>query len=83
MLTEQQVQAKVADIIEKAFKKEKGSITSATRFEEDLAADSLEVVELVMSLEEEFKAEISDEDADGTAPPVYDETYAALMREIK
>ena len=27
--------------------------------------------------------EISDEDADGTAPPVYDETYAALMREIK
>lgn len=39
-------------------------ITLKSRFAEDLGADSLDVVELVMALEEEFDIEISDEDAE-------------------
>ena len=36
-----------------------------SKFIEDLGADSLDVVELVMALEEKFDIEISDEDAEG------------------
>ena len=39
-------------------------VTPEAKFIEDLGADSLDQVELVMSLEEEFGAEIRDEDAD-------------------
>ena len=38
-------------------------ITPASRFREDLEADSLDLVELIMAFEEEFEGEISDEDA--------------------
>ena len=38
-------------------------ITDATDIAEDLGADSLDVVELMMSIEEEFQIEIGDEDA--------------------
>ena len=38
-------------------------MTSASRFREDLEADSLDLVELIMKFEEEFGGEISDEDA--------------------
>jgi acyl carrier protein len=39
-------------------------ISPAASFEDDLGADSLDVVELVMGLEEEFDIEIPDEDAE-------------------
>ena len=39
-------------------------VTDDAQFSQDLGADSLDQVELVMSLEEEFGAEIRDEDAD-------------------
>ena len=39
-------------------------ITNASSFVEDLGADSLDTVELVMALEEEFETEIPDEDAE-------------------
>jgi len=39
-------------------------VTPAASFVEDLNADSLDLVELIMSLEEEFGMEISDEDAE-------------------
>ncbi|MDT8452168.1 MAG: acyl carrier protein [Gammaproteobacteria bacterium] len=38
--------------------------TNAASFVDDLGADSLDTVELVMALEEEFECEISDEDAE-------------------
>lgn len=40
-------------------------VTQQASFVEDLNADSLDLVELIMSLEEEFGMEISDEDAEG------------------
>lgn len=40
-------------------------VTPQASFVEDLNADSLDLVELIMSLEEEFGMEISDEDAEG------------------
>ena len=43
---------------------EEGKITSDARFIEDLCADSLDTVELIMQFEEEFDIEISDEDAE-------------------
>jgi acyl carrier protein len=42
-------------------------VTSAASFVDDLGADSLDVVELVMGLEEEFDIEIPDEDAEKIA----------------
>ncbi len=39
-------------------------VTSKASFVEDLGADSLDTVELVMALEEEFETEIPDEDAE-------------------
>jgi len=41
-----------------------GDVTPTASFVEDLNADSLDLVELIMSLEEEFNLEISDEDAE-------------------
>jgi len=57
---EQQVKAIVAEQL--GVKPEQ--VTSAASFVDDLGADSLDTVELVMALEEEFEIEIPDEDAE-------------------
>lgn len=54
---------KIKDIVADQLGVEKNEITMETSFEE-LNADSLDVVELIMALEEEFDIEISDEDAE-------------------
>lgn len=43
---------------------EQAAIVPSARFSEDLKADSLDLVEMIMSLEEEFGVEIPDEDAE-------------------
>ena len=43
---------------------EESEVVPSASFTEDLNADSLDLVELIMSLEEEFKLQISDEDAE-------------------
>lgn len=53
---------KVTDILAEQLDAEAGSITAETRLVEDLGADSLDVVDLVMTLEDEFDMEIPDED---------------------
>ena len=42
---------------------DESEITMSSRFREDLEADSLDIVELVMALEDQFNVEVSDEDA--------------------
>ena len=56
---------KVKEIIIDKLGVEESKITSNARFIEDLGADSLDTVELIMQFEEEFDIEISDEDAEG------------------
>ena len=51
-------------LVEK-WQQEESKITLDARFLEDLGADSLDTVELIMQFEEEFDIEISDEDAEG------------------
>ena len=53
---------RVKDVImEQLGIEDESSITTATTFIDDLGADSLDVVELIMALEEEFDMEIPDE----------------------
>ncbi|MFR5263893.1 acyl carrier protein [Clostridium sp.] len=54
---------KIKEIIADKLSVDKESITMDSTFVEDLGADSLDVVELIMSLEEELEMEIPDEDA--------------------
>jgi acyl carrier protein len=55
---------RVKEIIAKELEVDVKQLTSEAKFIEDLGADSLDIVELVMALEEEFGLDIPDEDAD-------------------
>src|SRR5262245_48255756 len=55
---------RVKEIIAKELEVELKQLTPEAKFIEDLGADSLDIVELVMALEEEFGLEIPDEEAE-------------------
>ena len=54
---------RVKDIIVDLLEVEPEKVTMEARFREDLEADSLDLVELIMEFEEQFDAKIPDEDA--------------------
>ncbi|MBI5848447.1 MAG: acyl carrier protein [Nitrospirae bacterium] len=58
------VEEKVKEIIAKQLGVNAAEITTESSFVEDLGADSLDTVELVMAFEEAFNVEIPDEDAE-------------------
>lgn len=59
-----EIEARVKDIIINELGVEAEKVTPDASFVEDLGADSLDTVELVMAFEEEFGIEIPDEDAE-------------------
>ena len=56
---------KVRDIVVTELGVTEEEVTPEAKFVDDLGADSLDVVELIMKFEEEFDLEIPDEDAEG------------------
>ncbi len=62
-----EIEQKVKDIIVEQLGVDASQVTESAKFVEDLSADSLDTVELIMALEEEFKLEIPDEDAEKIA----------------
>jgi acyl carrier protein len=55
---------KVKQIIVEQLGVDEGEVTASASFQDDLGADSLDIVELVMAFEEAFEIEIPDEDAE-------------------
>jgi len=60
----EEITQKVKDIIVEQLGVDAAQVTEEAKFVEDLSADSLDTVELVMALEEEFSIEIPDEEAE-------------------
>lgn len=56
-------QSRLRDIIVELLGVDEEQVVPEARFREDLEADSLDLVELIMAFEEEFEGEISDEEA--------------------
>ena len=59
-----ELEEKVKGIIVEQLGVDEAQVTESAKFVDDLSADSLDTVELVMALEEEFSIEIPDEDAE-------------------
>jgi acyl carrier protein len=64
MADETNIEDKVRDIIVEQLGVNADQVTAEAKFIEDLGADSLDTVELVMAFEEEFGIEVPDEDAE-------------------
>ena len=64
MMNEQEIFEKVKDIVVEQLGVEAEKVTKEATFVDDLAADSLDIVELVMGIEEEFDIEIADSEAE-------------------
>ena len=58
------VEAKMIDIIVEQLSVDKDKVVPGASFVDDLGADSLDLVELIMAMEEEFDVEIPDEEAE-------------------
>lgn len=63
MAAEKSAEARIKEIIVEQLGVNADQVTPEAKFIEDLGADSLDTVELVMALEEEFECEIPDEEA--------------------
>ncbi len=79
---ESTLESKVKRIIAEHLAVEEQEITSSSSLVDDLGADSLDLVEIVMQCEEEFNIEIPDEDADKlkTIQDLYD--YLGKVRAV-
>jgi acyl carrier protein len=62
-MSQEEILAKVKGIIVDQLGVEDEKVTMSASFRDDLEADSLDLVELIMAFEEEFGGEISDEEA--------------------
>jgi acyl carrier protein len=60
-----EIEEKVRQVVSFELGSDPEQITRKSRFVEDLGADSLDIIELVMAIEEEFQVRIYDETAEG------------------
>lgn len=67
MADKEQILSRVRQLILDQLDVEESEITVDARFIDDLGADSLDIVELIMAIEEEFEIEIPDEHAERIA----------------
>jgi acyl carrier protein len=58
------IEEKVSNIVAEKLGVDRGEVTPDAVFIDDLGADSLDLVELIMAMEEEFGFEIADEEAE-------------------
>ena len=58
------IETRIKSVVVEQLGIEESEVTNAASFVDDLGADSLDTVELVMALEEEFETEIPDEEAE-------------------
>lgn len=63
-MSDEEIFNKIAGMIADNFEVDKASITKETDFTNDLDADSIDLVEFILQLEDEFGSEIPDEDAE-------------------
>jgi acyl carrier protein len=63
-MSDKTIDQRVKDIIVEQLNVKADQVTNEAKFIEDLGADSLDIVELIMALEEEFGYEIPDEEAE-------------------
>ena len=63
-MSKDEIMAKLKPVIAEQLGVDEGEVTDTASFTEDLNADSLDLVELIMSLEEQFGLQISDEYAE-------------------
>jgi acyl carrier protein len=61
------IEQQMVDIIVEQLSVDKDKVVSGASFVDDLGADSLDLVELIMAMEEEFDVEIPDEEAEKIA----------------
>jgi len=64
-MVEDRIAERVKKIVEEQLMVDASEITDEATFIDDLGADSLDVVEMVMELEDEFGIEVPDEEAEG------------------
>lgn len=63
-MTTEEILEKVRELVAERLSVDEDEVTEDAKFIDDLGADSLDIVELVMDLESEFDLEIPDEDAE-------------------